>query len=202
MKKNTSKKQISEKTAIRAIITGFVCYEILIGFIFSVAAIALIYFSNNINISNEIAFKASTSIVISIFIYIFMHLICKLSNIDLLRKCKIEKNKEANICKKLNLFYLLCALFFILLVITCLYVRFYNELYQINISYEQYLNDFSKTELAYDFANNYRNGALEEFYHNRKIILIATVIIEIGLVYSFISLIPYQKKMLDIYNKS
>ncbi len=33
--KNTSKKEISDRTAIRAIITGFVSYGVLIGFIFS-----------------------------------------------------------------------------------------------------------------------------------------------------------------------
>lgn len=199
---NTNKKEISEKTAIRAIITGFVSYGILIGFIFSVVLITLIYFSNNTEFSNEIAFKISTSIIISIFIYIFIHLICKLSNIDLLRKCKIDKNKEINVCKKLNLFYLLCTLFFVLIIIVSLYVKFSNQLYQINISYQQYLNDFSNTDFAYDFANNYKDGALEEFYHNRKTTLIAAVIIEMGLFYSFISLIPYQKKMLNIYNKS
>ena len=200
--KNTSKKEISDKTAIRAIITGFVSYSVLIGFIFSVILIGFIYFTNNVVFSNEILFKVTTSIIISIFIYIFTHLVCKLSNVDLLRKCKFEKTKEANICKKLNLFYLICALFFILLTITSLYARFSNEIYQINLSYEQHLIDFSRTDFAYDFANNYKNGALEEFYHNRKIILIVSVILEIAFVYSFISLIPYQKKMLDIYNKS
>ena len=200
--KNTNKKEISEKTAIRAIITGFVSYGVLIGFIFLAISLLFIYLTNNLNFSNEIIFKTCTSIIFSIFIYIFMHLICKLSNIDLLRKCKIDKNKEHIICKKLNLFYLLCALFFILLVITCLYTRFSNQLYQINISYQQNLNSFSDSNLAYDFANNYKDGALKEFYNNRKITLIVAIILEIGLVYSFISLIPYQKKMLDIYNKS
>ena len=200
--KNTDKKQISEKTAIRAIITGFVSYGILIGFIFSVISIVLIYFTNNIAFSNELSFKAIASIIASIFIYIFIHLICKLSNIDLLKKCKIDKKKEPYVCKKLNLFYLLCALFFILLIITSLYVKFSNELFQINISYEQHLNDFSRTKFAYDFANNYRDEALKEFYHNRQMTLIVVIVMEMGLVYSFISLVPYQKKMLDIYNKS
>lgn len=200
--KNTNKKEISEKTAIRAIITGFVSYSILIGFIFLAISILFIYFTKDVNFSNEVAFKTSTSLILSIFIYISMHLICKLSNIDLLRKCKIDKNKESIICKRLNLFYLLCALFFILLTITCLYTRFSNQLYQINISYQQNLNSFSESDLAYDFANNYKDGALKEFYHNRKMTLLVAIILEMGLVYSFISLIPYQKKMLNIYNKS
>lgn len=199
--KNTEKKHISEKTAVKAIITGFVSYGILISFIFSLIAILFIYLSNNIETSNELLLKFCTSLFIAILIYIFIHLICKLSTIDLLKKCKFEKEKESFVCKKLNLFYLLCALFFILVILSSLYVRFSNQLYQINISYQKNLNDFSNTDFAFDFANAYKEEALEEFYYNRKMTLLVSVIIEIGIVYSFISLIPYQKKMLDIYNK-
>lgn len=202
--KNTNKKEISEKSAIITLIRLFISYGILISFLFSVIAIVLIHFTNNVTFYNELIFKLSISIFFSMFIYIFIHLICKLSNIDLLRKYKLEKNKEYYVCKKMNLFYLLCILFFVLLTITGLSIKFSKEINQINIAYNQYITDLSITDvnLAYDFANNYKDGALKEFYHNRKMTLIIAIILEMGLVYSFISLIPYQKKMLDIYNKS
>lgn len=202
--KNNNKKEISEKSAIITLIRLFISYGILISFLFSVIAIVLIHFTNNVTFSNELVFRVSISMFFSIFIYIFIHLICKLSNIDLLRKYKLEKNKESYICKKMNLFYLLCALFFVLLTITGLYLKFSNELSQIDLACKQHLEGISLTDktLAYAFVDNYRESALKEFHYNQKMTLVVSIILELGIVYSFISLIPYQKKMLDIYNKS
>ena len=202
--KNTNKKEISEKYAILTIIRLFVSYGILISFLFSAIAIILIQLTNNVTFSNELIFRTSISLILSIFIYVFLHLICKLSNLDLLRKYKLKKEKEPYLCKKMNLFYLLCALFFVLLTITILYFDFSNELSQIDLACKQHFEGISLTDenLAHAFVNNYKESALKEFHYNQKMTLVVSIILELGMVYSFISLIPYQKKMLDIYNKS
>ena len=201
MKKN-KKGQISEKVAVRAIINGFISYGILIGFIFGIIGILLNYCTSQLSFSNELLFRALTTLLLSIFIYFFLHLICKISTIDFLRKCKINKEKENFICKRLNLFYLICIIFFVLLTITSMLIDFSNQLNEINFYYNQTLNNFNDRNLATDYANVYKKEALEDFNNNKKETLLVSIILELGIVYSFISLIPYQKKMLYIYNKS
>ena len=197
------KKTISEKTAIKAIITGFVSYGILISFIFAILIILLAYLSNKFTLSTNLFCKILASLAFSFLLYFTIRLICKLSNIDLLRKCKFDKKQEVFACKRLNLFYLLCALFFILLIISSLIVRFNTQLSQIEYNYQSKLIDVSQDDynLAINYAEDYKKNALNNYYENREITLIISTIIELGLVLSFISLIPYQKELLDIYNK-
>ena len=42
---------------------------------------------------------------------------------------------------------------------------------------------------------------VNEFKFEKRNTLVVSIILELGLFYSFISLIPYQKKMLETYNK-
>ena len=195
-----NKKEISEKTAIKAIITGFVSYGILISFIFSIFAICLIYLTNKISNSNELTFKIVLTFIVTILLYITIHLICKMSNIDLFKKCKFDRNQEAFVCKRMNLFYLLCILFFVLLTISSLFFRFESQLNTIELSYRRNLSDFNYSNLGYAFAENSKKSDLKDFYASRNTTLIIATIIELGTIYSFISLIPYQKKMLNLYN--
>ena len=201
MKINT-KQKISEKTAVKAIITGYVSYGILISFIFAILIILLAYISNKFMLSTNLFCTILTSLIFSFLLYFTIRLICKLSNIDLLRKCKFDKKQEVFVCKRLNLFYLLCTLFFILVIISSLLVRFNTQLSQIEYNYQTKIIDMSKDDynLAIDYAEDYKKNALNDYYKNRETTLIISTIVELGLVLSFISLVPYQKKMLDIYN--
>ncbi len=194
------KKEISEKAAVKAIITGFVCYSLLIGFICLLIAIIVTYFVNKATFSNELLAKAAITFISAIFIYAFIHFICRLSNIDLFKKCRFDRNKESFVCKKLNLFYLLCIIFFVILTISSLYIRFENQLALINYNFAERANDMAGTDIAYEYAESYKQQDLNNFYENRTSTLLVAIIIELSLVYSFISLIPYQKKLLSTYN--
>ena len=148
-----------------------------------------------------ILFKTSYSIIVSLLLYFLTHFICKISNIDLFNKCYFKKEEEHKVCKKMNLFYLLSAIFFFIVIITSLYVSIKTNLSNINMKYQIYLNDFEDTpEFATAYANSYKEKALSDFYISRNITLLSTTIIELGITFSFISLVPYQKKLLNLYN--
>lgn len=201
MEKNLKLKQISEKTAVRAIITGFVAYGILFCFIFFIAGLGITYLSNFVKKENFLIWEILIGIISCIIIYFSSHLICKLSNIDLFNKCKVDKEKNHYISKKLNLFYLLCIVFFVIVIISSLFLKTTSLKNEINYSYNKYANDLSSEKNGEELANNYYYELLKEFNQNEKEIFLITVILELGVVYSFISLIPYQKELLDIYNK-
>lgn len=201
MKENISKKQIPEKTAVRAIINGFVSYGILFCLPLLIIGIVLIYLSRNIAEQNILIWETLVSILLIIFIYLILHLVCKLSNYDLFKKCIVNKEKNKYISKKLNLFYLLCVIFFVLVIISSLFIRFENKQNEIYISYQKYMIDLSSEKNGVSLANHYYKEMLNEFKFEKRNTLVVSIILELGLFYSFISLIPYQKKMLEIYNK-
>ena len=201
MKENISKKQISEKTAVKGIINGFISYGILFCFAFFLISILIIFIGKNVAEKNILIWETIVSILLCSAIYFTLHLVCKLSNYDLFRKCSVEKEKNNYISKRLNLFYLLCIIFFVIVIITSLFIRFENKQKEIYISYQKYLTDLGTENNGIELANFYYNEMIEDYKIERKNTLVVSVILELGLVYSFISLIPYQKKMIETYNK-
>lgn len=85
------KKEITSKTAVRAIITGFASYGIILLFIYKIIEVFV-----QKTILNEFSIDQSLLYVVfaaifSILILVGMHLLCRLSTYDVFRKCKIKK---------------------------------------------------------------------------------------------------------------
>ena len=197
----TKRKDISEKTAVRAIITGFVSYGIIFAFLMIFVIIGLYSIILNVHTKNPVLFTIILSIIISIIIYIVINLICRLANYDLFRKCKVKKDFKDYISRKMNLFYVLCILFFALLTICCISLRNKNKIDSIDLLYRQYYIDISDNHNARHLAAEYRNSLLKDYNKTKPLFVSSIIIIELGIVYSFIRLVPYQRKLLDEYNK-
>ena len=192
-KKIIEKKEISAKTSIKAIITGFVAYGIIGLFLcvfFSLFVQVLI--SNN----NNLTLTITIPVIESFFLYHIIHGICRLSTYDVFRKCKTNPDNINYICKKMNLFFIICIFIFVLSTIFFLIMKLDNLYSQIQLSELQYKQVFSD-----NFTNQLISDDYQKYDTQKTHLIISTIIIELGLVISIFSLIPYQKKMLNEYNK-
>ena len=201
MSEKVVKKQISEKTAVKAIINGFIAYGVLFAILFLALGGVITYISKFVKEENIIIWEILVSLISCILIYSALHLICKLSNHDLFKNCKLDKEKNTYVCHKLNIFYILCIVFFVILILTSFFVKFTNQKNEIYLSYNKYLNDLSNEKNGQELANNYLLEMKEEYDINKKNTLIVSVILKLGIVFSFISLIDYQKALIETYNK-
>lgn len=190
--KAKEKQEISVRTSVKAIITGFVAYGIICLFL----CICFSLFINTLLINNTNIILGITVPVLECFLlYHIIHGICRLSTYDVLKKCKTNPNNIDNISKKMNLFFVVCAILFVVLSIVFLVLKLDTLYSQIKISELQYGQVFSEK-----FTEKLTNDMLTHYNEQKAYSIISTVIIELGLVVSIFSLIPYQKKMLHTYN--
>ena len=97
-------KEISAKTTVKAIITGFVSYGIITVFmcllIFALGNYFLSQFSGNAAGGLYITIP----LLAAIMLYFIIHLICRISTYDVLKKCKVDPKNYKTITKSLNIF--------------------------------------------------------------------------------------------------
>ena len=126
-----------------------------------------------------------------IFLYFLLHLICKVSTYDVFKKCRTNTDNYANIIKYLDIFFIVCVVLSILLVSYLLYL---NLEYQIqSIKYSVY-----KSSIVFDPIHVYdlKQKMLTQFNTSKMNLTCSSIIFDIGLVISFMSLFNYQRKML------
>lgn len=191
------KKEISSKTTIKAIITGFVSYGIITMFI----CFLLIAFGNNyLNMftgKQVNGLYITIPLMVAIIIYFVIHGICRISTYDVFKKCKTNPENYKDITKYLNLFFLFCVILTVVLFLTMLY---YNLEYQ--VKYIEFYKLQFKNVYPDDYIDNVLSADLITTYNASKVNLIrGTVILVSGVAISFLSLINYQKKMLAKYNE-
>ena len=95
----------------------------------------------------------------------------------------------------MNLFFLICIILLVILSNCLLVLKLYNTRKSIDVVSETYNQVFSD-----NFTQFLTNKMLAEFNESKNQTLVSTVIIELSLVVSFFSLIPYQKKLILEYN--
>lgn len=190
------RKEISTKTTVKAIITGFVSYGIIAIFvcllIFAIGDYLLSQFSND-SISG---LYITLPIIAAIFIYFVIHLICRLSTYDVLHKCKVNPKNYKSITKALNIFFTICIVLSIIVFLSLLYLNLQYQLKSIELAAVQYKQVFSENHIK--ILQSEMNSMYE---HSKTNLITSTVILVIGLSLSFLSLIPYQRKMILTYNK-
>ena len=189
-------KEISAKTTVKAIITGFVSYGIIAIFIclliFTFGDYLLSQFSNN----NINGLYVTLPLIAAIFIYFTIHLICRLSTYDVLHKCKVNPKNYTSITKALNTFFIICIILSIVVFLSLLYLNLQYQLKSIELASVQYREVFSQNHIKI------LQSEMNTLYDQSKTNLtISTIILVIGLSLSFLSLIPYQRKMILTYNK-
>lgn len=192
-KKVVEKQEINVKTSVKAIITGFVAYGIICAFIcffLSVVIDILLTEFNNFKLAILVPIAGS------IFLYYIIHGLCRISTYDVFKKCKINPDNIDSISKKMNLFFIFCIIFILIISIIFLVFKLDSLYTQVEISKLQYDQVFSK-----NFSNQLISEELEKYNSEKTYTIISTIIIELGLFISILSLIPFQKKMIKEYNK-
>ncbi len=186
-------KQTNYKNALKSNIVLFLTYSILIGFIFLLVSI---FIRITIRDVSSPILAILLSLIGGILLFNILHFICKSSTLESFKKIGLNDENANHFIKKMNLFFIICVIFSVL--ICFIYILIDNFLYTnaIHQAYEQY--EFISHELAQRIANHIYETHQTTFLSKVSSI----IIIELSLVISFFSLIPYQKKLLLKYNKS
>lgn len=191
-----SRKEISAETVVKAIVTGFVSYGIIIFVICILIGTVADQILNNIPTKESYNLYITVPLLASFFIYFIIHLICRLSTYDVFKKCKTDVENYSVITKYLSLFFI--ALIFLTIVV------FLSLLY-LNLKYQ--IQSIALAELQYEsiFSNEHTGQLMremEESFNKNKINSInSTIILVLGVTLSTLTLIPYQFKMLKRYNE-
>lgn len=177
---------------IRANILLFFTYTIIILFTFSLIVFWVKYALHGVH--NEIL-SVCLSLMSSILIFHSIRFACKSSTIDNLKKSKLDQKNSELFLKRMNLLFVLCIIGSVLFCISYFVLDKLSIENTINQIYEKY-SAFS-TELV----NKLIDYVISEYEASFFSKLYSIIIIELGFVISFLSLIPYQKKILEKYNK-
>ena len=93
------KKEISTRTTVKAIITGFVSYGIIVTFIcLLIIALGNQFLSNYSGISGQVL-HITVPLIAIIFLYFIIRGICNLSTYDVFKKCKKNTDNYKKIIK-------------------------------------------------------------------------------------------------------
>lgn len=181
------------KTILKSMITLFLSYGILIGFIFLILVLTIKYALEDIS---NTPLSITLSLMNGILIFYLLRFVCKSSTIESFKKAKLSEENKVRFLQKMNLLFTLCIVFSILSCISYLFINnliFSNSIAQ---AYQKY--EF----ISSDFTNQVIHRINEEYQNSLTGRVFSTIITELSLVISFFSLIPYQKKLLEKYNKS
>lgn len=190
------KKEINSEIVTKNIIHGFVSYGILSIFICLLIISIINYSLKSFSVSTIRGLYITLPLMAVIIIYSITHLICRLSTYDVFKKCKTNPDNYKNIVKYLNIFYIICIILSIVLFLGLLYLNLEYQVKSIELAELKYKEVFSEEHI------NLLKDEMNEVYNESKInLIISTVILEIGVSLSFLSLIPHQRKMILRYNE-
>lgn len=188
------KKEISFKAALRGIIVGFISYGILIGFILFILIYNIReYF--NININN-IPTAICVSLIYSVILFYVLHFLCRLSTYDVFKKYKINPENNVNISEKMKIFFIFLLFIVSAFMVFNLLTTLYDTQLEIYKTYAMQSQVFSQT-----FNTAITSKMINEYNDMRLLLIIKVIILEIGIIIDFLSIIPFQKRMLNKYNK-
>lgn len=190
------KKEITAKTTVKAIITGFVSYGIITIFICYIILTIANSILNNYSGTSSGGLYITLPMIAVIFVYCIIHLVCRMSTYDVFKKCKTNPDNYKKISKFLNIFFIVVILASIILFLGLLNMNLKYQLMTINYSTLKYKEIFSE-----NFVETLHNQMISTYNTYRTNLITATIILEIGCAISFLSLIPYQSKMIKKYNE-
>ena len=194
--KRVDKKEISAGTTVKAVITGYMAYGILLGFIAFVVTIVVNWSIAQIPNIDHRALSITLPVLGVCLLYFIVHGVCKLSIYDVFRKCKTNPSRMEKICTRLNLFVLICVSVSVIAIIFNLVLNFNNERKAIEIASSKYSSVFSE-----QFSEKLTKDMLNNFQEEKTNTMISTIILELGMVFSYLSIIPYQKNLIEKYNE-
>lgn len=185
-------KETNYKEVLKSNIILFLSYSILIGFIFILSVFII---KNTLHDISNTFLSITLSLISGILIFNLLHFISKSSTLESLKKMTLNEENSNEFTKKMNLFFMVCILLSIFICIGYLVIDSFIYKSAIDQSYEKY--EYISTE----FADKVVNLIHEEYQNSFLCKISSTIIIEISLIISFLSLIPYEKKLLSKFNK-
>lgn len=194
--KEKAKKVISERTAVKAIITSYVCYGLLIFFMFnllknSVSSAILANIEQNLP---KLGYIVPT--LFGIITICLIHILCRICTLDVFKKCKLDKEKEKYVNRNLKIFFVVIILFSIFYSFISLSIAVNMDLQSVNLSSVQYGQVFSPL-----FTKELTNEMIKDFNNFKDYAFKDTFISEIFFIVGFISLASFQRKMIETYNQ-
>ena len=189
---------ISENTAVKAFINGFISYGFIFAFIVFMGSAFFRLITQHMEFKNDLTVAISTSILSAIILYFGILFLCRLSTFDLLKKCKLNKDNLSNIHKKMSIFFIFCAIASIFVSLMVVTTRYQNATIDFKTASQNYYNAFQddNIEIANSFINEFKNELRDDWSE----FMITLVILEGTIIFSCIKLVKYQKKMISIYN--
>lgn len=194
--KKEDKQEITLGTTVKAVITGYVAYGILIGFVAYMAGIIINYCFKSIPSANIRVLSITLPLIEAIFIYFIVRGVCKLSVHDVFKKCKTNPENLPRINSRLSLFIMIVIAVYVAGSIMILQTDFKSKQESIVVSSYRYQNLYSE-----EHARNLTNEMQVEFEEEKENTIISTIIIELGMAVSLFSVIPLQKKLIENKNE-
>lgn len=186
-------KDTNYKSVLKSNIILFLSYGILTGFIFILLAFVVKYTLQDI--SNTFL-SITLSLIGGILLFYLLRFVCKSSTLESFKKTTIAEENSKYYLRKMNLLFIICVLLSIFICICYLLMNHFLFSNAITQAYEKY--EFISSE----FANQVVYKITQEYENSLFSKVSSTLIIELSLVVSFFSLVPYQKRLLEKYNKA
>lgn len=190
-----TKKQIPERTAIKAIITSYVCYGLITFFIYnllksSISSLLVQSIEKNLPVLGYII-----PTMFGIITLVIIHLLCRISTFDVFKKCSMDASKTDYVMKNLKIFFVIVILASMFYSFTALYISINLDSQSVQISTLEYSRIFSSEhskllvdDMINDF-NNFRDYAFKDAFISEAFFIIG-----------FISLSSFQRNMIETYN--
>ena len=128
-----------------------------------------------------------------------MHVLCRISTYDVLKKYRIKDTDIDIVCKKITKVFLVFTILSIIITLLQLYTTLMYESkiqsQSIILSNIRYQNQYNE-----EFLDKLNNEIISNFYTYRTNLITYTFIIELGFCISLIAIIPFQKIMINKYN--
>lgn len=194
--KKEDKQEITLGTTVKAVITGYVAYGILIGFVTYMAGIVINYCFKSIPDINMRVLSITLSLIEAIFIYFIIRGICKLSVHDVFKKCKTNTENLPRVNSRLSLFIMIVIAVYVAGSIMILQTDFKSKQESIVVSSYRYQNLYSEK-----FAGDLTNEMQLDFEEEKVNTTISTIILELGMVVALFSVIPLQRKLIEKQNE-
>lgn len=191
-----TKKEITVGTTVKAVITGYIAYGILVGFIVFMIGLTVSWIVEQLPYANHKVLSITLPLLGVFILYFVMHSICKLSIYDVFKKCKTNPEGLEKIVTRLNLFLIICVVASVVIVIGLLTINFNIQKSSIKLASYQYSRVHSP-----EFTTKLTNEMIDNYQKQKQNTIISTIILEMGLTFTYISLIPYQKKLIEQYNE-
>ncbi len=194
----SKKNKITSKRVTKGLIIGFLSYGLLVGFIYCIfiALIYTYYQTNNFNKSNSVLLSVCISLLIAIGIVMLNYGICKLSTMDVLKKAKLSNDLMKKSSSSMGTFFICLMIVVVLFLNYSLLMKIANERNSLMLS----RNEIFTSDFSAKTAQSIFDKELSEFELTKKCTIIRTLILEFAFIFSFISLMPYQKRILNKYN--